>query len=190
MGILHAPIAHGLGGSHGKDLTLFQLAAHTLSLWFFLSVLLSSQSRALQAPARIMTTGNLAAFITLVPLMFWTGYYTLYIPFDILFMYLAIGSLNGWMLRRLARRPAVWMLQMLVAGLSAAIAGIGAALPAYVLFIKNLHGMLLDITLWTTITLPASVAYAFVSKYFIRRLLDSTPVAPAFKEQFELAYNQ
>jgi len=190
MGILHAPIAHGLGGSHGKDLTLFQLATHTLSLWFFLSVLLVSQSRTLKAPVRLTTTGNLATFLTLVPLMFWIGYYTLYIPFDILFMYLGIGGVNGWMLRRFAIRPAVWMLQMLLAGLSAAIAGIGVALPAYVLFIKNLHGMALDITLWTTITLPASVAYAFVSKYFIRRLLDSTPVAPVFGEQFELAYQK
>lgn len=190
MGLLHAPIAHGLGGAHGKELTLFQIATHTLSLWFFLSVLLLAQSRAWKAPVRLMTPANLAAFMTLVPLMFWTGYYTLYIPFDILFMYLTIGTINGWMLRGLTTRPTRWMLQMLLTGLSAAIAGIAAGLTAYSLFIKNLHGMALDITLWTTITLPASVTYGLVGKYFIVRLLESPTVQPALKGQLEVSYQQ
>jgi hypothetical protein len=100
--------------------------------------------------------------------MFWAGYYTFYIPFDILFMYVTIGVLNGWILRSHAAKPTLWMGQMLLTGLSAAVAGIAAGLSGHVLFIKNLHGMVMDMTLWTVITLFASLAYAFVGRYFIR----------------------
>lgn len=177
MGLLHAPIAHGLGGPHGKELTLFQIGTHTLSLWFFLSALLVAQNKAWGRPVTLLTPLNVVALLGLVPLMFWTGYYTLYIPFDIFFMYLTIGLLNGWMLKPWAARPALWMLQMLLSGFSAAVAGIAVGLAGYALFIKNLHGMVMDITLWTTITLPASVAYAFVTRAFIRRQFATAPNA-------------
>lgn len=177
MGLLHAPIAHGLGGPHGKDLTLLQVATHTLSLWFFLSVLIVAQNKAWKRPVNLLTAPNIAALLGLVPLMFWTGYYTLYIPFDILFMYLTIGVLNGWMLKPYAARPTLWMGQMLLTGLSAAVAGIAAGVSCYGIYSKNLHGMTMDIALWTTITSPASLAYAFVGRYFIRRQFDATCAA-------------
>jgi hypothetical protein len=169
MGILHAPIAHGLGGPHGKGLTLFQIATHTLSLWFFLSVLLVAQNNAWKGSVKLLTPVNFAALLGLVPLMFWTGYYTLYIPFDVLFMYVTLGLVNGWMLRSEAAKPALWMAQMLLSGFCAAVAGIAFGFSGYALFIKNLHGMVMDITLWSTMTLPASLTYAFVSRVFIRR---------------------
>jgi len=178
MGLLHAPIAHGLGGPHGKDLTSLQVATHTLSLWFFLSVLIVAQNRAWKGSVNLLTVPNMAAFLGLVPLMFWMGYYTLYIPFDIFFMYLTIGVLNGWMLKPYAHRPALWMVQMLLTGLSAAVAGIAVGISCYALYIKNLHGMVMDIALWTTVTAPASFAYAFVGRYFIRRHFEAT-TAPA-----------
>jgi len=188
MGILHAPIAHGLGGPHGKDLTLFQVATHTLSLWFFLSVLIVAQNRAWKRPVNLVTAPNIAALLTLVPLMFWTGYYTLYIPFDILFMYLTIGVVNGWMLKPYADKPALWMVQMLLTGLSAAVAGIAAGVSCYGMYSKNLHGMVLDIALWTTITLPASLAYAFVGRYFIRRQFEKTSAATVLTHKLEASY--
>lgn len=189
MGILHAPIAHGLGGAHGKELTPLQVATHTLSLWFFLSVLLAAQSKVWKRPINLLTPANFLAFLVFVPLMFWTGYYTLYIPFDILFMYVTIGVLNGWMLRPHAAKPTLWMGQMLLTGLSAAVAGIAVGLSGYVLFIKNLHGMVMDMSLWTTITLSASLAYAFVGRYFIRGQFGAvTATQPAFTQKLEASY--
>ena len=189
MGILHAPIAHGLGGAHGKELTSFQMATHTLSLWVFLSVLLTMQGKAWKRPINLLTPANFLMFLLFVPVMFWAGYYTLYIPFDILFMYVTIGVLNGWMLKPHAAKPTLWMGQMLLTGLSAAIAGITAGLSGYVLFIKNLHGMIMDIALWTTITLHASLAYAYVGRYFIRRQFGAvTATQPAFSQKLEVSY--
>ena len=189
MGLLHAPIAHGLGGAHGKELTPFQVVTHTLSLWFFLSVLLAAQNKAWKRSVNLLTPANFLAFLVFVPLMFWAGYYTLYIPFDILFMYVTIGLVNGWMLRRHAARPALWMGQMLLTGSSAAIAGIAVGLSGYILFIKNLHGMAMDIALWTTITLPASLAYAFVGRYFIRGQFGAVAATqPAFTQKLEASY--
>jgi hypothetical protein len=183
MGLLHAPIAHGLGGPHGKELTLLQIATHTLSLWVFLSVLLVAQNKAWKGSVNLLKPINFAALLGIVPLMFWTGYYTLYIPFDILFMYLTLGLVNGWMLKSYAAKPAVWMVQMLLSGFGAALAGIAFGLTGYTLFIKNLHGMVMDITLWTTIVLPASLAYAFVSRGFIRRQFVASPSEPAVDPQ-------
>jgi len=186
MGLLHAPIAHGLGGPHGKELTLFQIATHTLSLWFFLSVLLVAQSKAWKGGSvKLLTPLNFAALLGLVPLMFWTGYYTLYIPFDIFFMYLTIGLVNGWMLKSWAAKPALWMVQMGLSGLCAALAGIAVGLSGYVLLIKNLHGMVMDITLWTVITLPASLAYGFVSRMFIRRQFETRSTTPTLERPIE-----
>ena len=185
MGLLHAPIAHGLGGPHGKDLTLLQLATHTLSLWFFLSVLIFAQNKAWKRPVNLLMPSNFAAVLGFVPLMFWTGYYTLYIPFDIMFMYLAIGVSNGWILKPYAKRPALWMVQMLLTGLSAAVAGIAVGLACYAAYIKNLHGMAMDITLWTTVTLPGSLAYAFVSRFFMRRQFEMTTAAAVLTPDLE-----
>lgn len=186
MGVLHAPIAHGLGGAHGKELTPFQVATHTLSLWFFLSVFLTAQSKVWKRPINLMTPINFLVFLVFVPLMFWAGYYTFYIPFDILFMYVTIGVLNGWILRSHAAKPTLWMGQMLLTGLSAAVAGIAAGLSGHALFIKNLHGMVMDMTLWTVITLSASLAYAFVGRYFIRGQFGAvTATQPVFAQQLE-----
>jgi hypothetical protein len=182
---LHALIAHGLGGPHGKELTLFQVATHTLSLWFFLSVLLVAQNKAWKGSVNLLTAVNFAALLGMVPLMFWIGYYTLYIPFDILFMYLTIGLVNGWMLKSWAAKPALWMAQMLLSGLSAALAGIAVGMSGYMLYIKNLHGMVMDIALWTMITLPAGLVYALVSRVFIHRQFGTASGRAAVGAQLE-----
>lgn len=188
MGLLHAPIAHGLGGAHGKDLTPLQLATHTLSLWFFLGVLIVAQNKAWKRPVNLVTAPNVVALLGLVPLMFWTGYYTLYIPFDILFMYLTLGVVNGWMLKPYVHRPALWMVQMFLTGLSAAAAGIAAGFACVAFYNKNLHGMPFDIALWTTVTLPAGFVYAFVGRSFIRRHFETTPAEAVLAPKLEVSY--
>jgi hypothetical protein len=188
MGLLHAPIAHGLGGAHGKDLTPLQVATHTLSLWFFLGVLIVAQNKAWKRPVNLVTAPNLVALLGLVPLMFWTGYYTLYIPFDILFMYLSLGVVNGWMLKPYVKRPALWMGQMFLTGLSAAVAGIAAGFSCFAIYNKNLHGMPFDIALWTTVTLPAGFAYALVGRYFIRRHFETATAEAVLTPKLEVSY--
>jgi hypothetical protein len=188
MGLLHAPIAHGLGGAHGKELTLLQVATHTLSLWFFLSVLIVAQNKAWKRSVNLVTAPNLVALLGLVPLMFWAGYYTLYIPFDILFMYLTLGAVNGWTLKPYVKRPALWMVQMVLTDLSAAVAGIAAGFSCFAIYSKNIHGMPFDIALWTTITLPAGFAYAFVGRHFIRRHFETTTAEAIPTPELEVSY--
>ncbi len=181
MGILHTLIAHGLGGPHGKDLTPWQLVTHTASLWLFTGVLYYAQHRALPAREKRFTPAGPAAFVLVVTGLFWMGYYAFYIPFDILFLYLGIGGMNGWQWRHRAARPGRWVAQMLLTGLCAALAGIAAGFTAYDLFIKDLTGMTMDITLWLFISVPAGLVYGLLGRRFIRRQLGAEAGVPALR---------
>jgi phosphoglycerol transferase MdoB-like AlkP superfamily enzyme len=185
MGILHSLIAHGWGGPHGKDLTPFQGVTHMVSLWLFLAVLLYAQHRALPPSAKLFTLANLAAFLVVVPVLFWAGYYGFYIPFDILFMYVGIGGMNGWLLRHRAARPGRWVAQMLFTGLCAALAGIAVGFGAYFLFIKDLTGMTMDITLWIFISVPAGLVYGLLGRPFIRRQFTQPAAVAALRPELQ-----
>jgi hypothetical protein len=185
MGILHTLIAHGLGGPHGKELTAWQLVTHQASLWLFLAVLLYAQHRALPPGAKLFTAANLAAFLLVVPALFWTGYYAFYIPFDILLLYLGIGAMNGWLLRGRAARPGRWVAQMLFTGLCAALAGVAVGLTGHFLFIKDLTGMTMDITLWIFISVPAGLVYGLVSRPYIRRQLTQPDAVAAVRPELQ-----
>jgi hypothetical protein len=181
MGILHTLIAHGLGGPHGKDLTPWQLVTHTASLWLFTGVLYYAQHRALPPGEKRFTPASLAAFVLVVTGLFFTGYYAFYIPFDILFMYLGIGGMNGWQWRHRAARPGRWVGQMLFTGLGAGLAGIVAGFSGYYLFIKDLTGMTMDTTLWLFISLPAGLVYGWLGRLFIRRQWGADTGVPALR---------
>jgi hypothetical protein len=53
------------------------------------------------------------------------------------------------------------------------------------LYIKNLHGMVMDIALWTMITLPAGLVYALVSRVFIHRQFGTASGRAAVGAQLE-----
>jgi uncharacterized membrane protein len=74
---------------------------------------------------------------------------------------------------------------MLFTGLCAALAGIAVGFAGYFLFIKDLMGMTMDITLWVFISLPAGLVYGLVSRPFIRRQLIGAGGAAALRPELQ-----
>lgn len=169
LGLLHPIIAHGFTGDHGISLTIPQLIMHTVSLFVFAAMLTYAQNKALQIKLERKTWDSLLLFLLLIPVFFWTGYYTLYIPFDILFTFLTIGVINAVTLRRYMVAPGKWPWQIMLSMFCGAVAGIGAGIGCYFWFIKDMKGLAGDFTIWTLISVPAAVVFSLVSKYFLRK---------------------
>ncbi|QMU27670.1 hypothetical protein [Adhaeribacter radiodurans] len=167
LALLHTLIAHGFGGAHGVSLTVVQLVWHTLSIVIFALLLNGLQNKALQHKFARPTFADAGYFAVLIPLFFWLGYYTLYIPFDIIFMYLTIGILNAWRLKKYFADAKKWTWQIILSLAIGAACGFGA----YFGFIKNMTGMGADILLWTFISIPAGFTYASISQLFLRKQL-------------------
>ena len=91
--LLYTPIAHGITGSHLRDLNPAQLVAHTIALGVVATIVLLAQRRALRETIEV-TTGRIATGVVAFIAMFWIGYY---LPvgdgpdWDILFAYLILG---------------------------------------------------------------------------------------------------
>ncbi|RNI28714.1 hypothetical protein [Rufibacter latericius] len=171
MGLLHTAISHTITGPHGVDLTPTQVASHTFSLLTFAFILNLLQNIALQLKFDRGNFTDLGYFLVFIPAAFWLGYYTLYIPFDILFMYLAIGGINAFRLKKYFTNGNKWAWQSMVALFVGAIAGIAAGFAAYYGFIKDIQGIMADFLLWFIITPPASITYAAMSKAFLKQHL-------------------
>lgn len=113
-----SPLAHGLTGDHGDDLTLWQFVAHTVGLIEVGAVIALIQKIILRRLARVGNWSVWAMAFTM-PVMFWIGYYAAGVPYDLLLSFTTIGVIGG-----LALRPHVhWGNQWLLANTSGFIAG-------------------------------------------------------------------
>lgn len=169
LGILHPLISHGFLGDHDVQLTRAQFIMHTLAIILFAALLSVAQNRSLRLlnPSVKQWDGT-AYMVVLVPLAFWTGYYALYIPFDILFMMLAIGGVNAFRLRPYMSQPKKWMWQSMLTYFLGALAGISIGFTAFFLGVMNLPGILHDMALWLAISIPAGLVTALFSKRFLK----------------------
>ena len=172
LGILHPLISHGFLGDHGVQLTRPQFVMHQLAIMLFAALLSVAQNRSLRSlNLSVKQWDGTAYMIVLIPLAFWTGYYTLYIPFDILFMMLAIGGVNAFRLRPYMNQPKKWMWQSMLTYFLGALAGIGVGFTAFFLGVMQLPGVLHDMALWLAISIPAGLVTALVSKRFLKAQL-------------------
>lgn len=169
LGLFHPLIAHGFTGDHDKLLTTPQFIMHTLSLFVFVFLLVTTQNKTFQIVGKRKTLAGIWPFLFFSPWAFWLGYYTLFVPFDILFMFLSIGIINAIQLRPLVKFPAKWVRQCILVYLFAAVVGIVIGLGAYLLYYKNLQGIARDLATWLSISIPAALVVAYFFKYILRR---------------------
>lgn len=168
LGLCHPLIAHGFTGDHDKLLTASQFFMHTLSLVLFVYFLARTQHKIFQLVGIQSDLSHYWPLYLVGPVAFWLGYYTLYVPFDILFMFLSIGIVNAILFRPLVRFPTKWIRQCIVTYVLAALAGIVIGLGSFQLFYKNLHGLTRDLATWLTISIPAALVIAYHLKQFLR----------------------
>lgn len=167
LGLFHPLIAHGFTGDHDKLLTPPQFMMHTLSLFVFVFFLVRTQNKTFQAVGSRKTLAGIWPFLFITPWVFWLGYYTLFVPFDILFMFLSIGIINAIQLKPLVKYPGKWIRQCILVYLLAAVAGIVIGLGAFLLYYKNLQGIARDIATWLSIGIPAGLVVAFSFRHIL-----------------------
>jgi len=169
LGLFHPLIAHGFTGAHDKLLTTPQFIMHTLSLFVFVFFLVRMQNKTFQIAGKWETLAGIWPFLFITPWVFWLGYYTLFVPFDILFMFLSIGIINAIQLKPLVKFPGKWARQCILVYFLAAVAGIVIGLGAYSLYYKNLQGIARDMATWLSISTPAALVVAYCFKYILTR---------------------
>ena len=167
LGCLHPLIAHGLTGDHDKLLTTPQFIMHTLSVFIFVFLLVRMQQRTFQMAGKQKTSAGFWPFLFFTPWVFWLGYYTLFVPFDIFFMFLSIGIINAVQLKPMVKFPAKWVWQCVIGYFLAAVAGTVVGLGAYLLYYKNLPGITRDMATWLSISIPAALVVAYYFKYIL-----------------------
>ena len=167
LGLLHPLIAHGVTGDHDRLLTTPQFIMHTLSLFVFVLFLVRTQNRTFQIVGKRQTMAGIWPFLFFTPWVFWLGYYTLFVPFDILFTFLSIGIINAVQLKPLVKFPTKWVWQCVLVYFLAAVAGIVIGLGAYILYYKNLQGIARDLTTWPSISIPAALVIAYFFRYIV-----------------------
>jgi hypothetical protein len=189
LGLLHPLIAHGLTGDHEKLLTIPQFIMHTLSIFVFVLFLVRIQNKTFQIIDHRKTLAGIWPFLFFTPWVFWLGYYTLYVPFDILFMFLSIGIINAIQLKSMVKSPKKWIWQCILVYFLAAITGIVIGLGAFLLYFKDLQGITRDFATWLSISIPASLVLAYSSKFILRKQIiipedRRSDIDPAQKVQF------
>lgn len=167
LGFIHPLIAHGLTGDHDRLLRTSQFIMHSLSLFVFIFFLIKMQNKAFQTVCKRKKVLNPWSFLFFAPWVFWLGYYTLFVPFDILFMFLSFGIINAIQLKSLVRFPSRWIWQCILGYLLAAVAGIVIGLGAYLRYYKDFQGISRDFATWISISTPAGVVVA----YYFRSIL-------------------
>lgn len=174
LAVLHPFLAHYFTGAHDKGLTIPQLVMHNVSVVTFMVLLVMLQNRALQFRFSLNTFRGLGYFLLIVPAAFWLGYYTLYIPFDIIFMYTAIGLLNARLIGQLLPRPGQWAWKCTLSFLLAGIAGAACGIAAYFAGLKDAGGMVKDYGMWSLISITAALTYTSLTKRFLQQQLIRT----------------
>ena len=145
LGLLHPLIAHGFTGDHDKLL----------------------RNKTFEIIGKNKTLSDVWPFLFFTPWVFWLGYYTLFVPFDILFMFLSIGIINAIQLRPYVKSPAKWIGQCILGYLLAAFAGIFIGLGAYLRYYKDFQGISKDLATWTSISIPAAIVVAYYFRYIL-----------------------
>ncbi|MGJ7031316.1 hypothetical protein [Niabella hirudinis] len=171
LGFFHPLIAHGLTGDHNKLLTTPQFIMHTLSLFVFVFFLVRTQNRIFQRVGKPEIPIGIWPFLFFIPWVFWLGYYTFFVPFDILFMFLSIGIINAIQLKSMVQSPGKWVWQCLLGYFLAAVAGIVIGLGAYLLYYKHFQGIARDMATWLSISIPAALVVAYYFKYILKNQL-------------------
>jgi len=96
--LLYTPIAHGITGSHGRELTPSQLVTHCLALAVVGLLVFYFQRTVLRPNYEVTVTRIIVATLAFIGL-FWFGYYQTIIPegpdYDILFGFLPLG-VGSW----------------------------------------------------------------------------------------------
>lgn len=167
LGIVHPLIAHGFTGDHDKILTTPQFIMHTISIFIFVFVTAVTRNKTFEVVGKKKTLSDTWLFLFLAPWVFWLGYYTLFVPFDILFMILSIGIINAIQLRTLVKSPAKWIWQCILGYLLAALAGIVIGLGAYLRYYKDFQGISRDLATWISISVPAAIVIAYYFRYIL-----------------------
>jgi NADH:ubiquinone oxidoreductase subunit K len=171
LGVIHPLIAHGLTGDHDRLLRTPQFIMHSLSLFVFIFFLIRMQNETFRIVGRDKKPSNLWPFLFFSPWVFWLGYYTLFVPFDILFMFLSIGIINSIQLKPLVRFPSKWIWQCILGYLLAAAAGIVIGLGAYLRYYKDLQGISRDLATWISISTPAGLVVACYFRFIFSKQL-------------------
>ncbi|SEO39237.1 hypothetical protein [Niastella yeongjuensis] len=174
LGLFHPLIAHGFTGDHDRLLTTPQFIMHTLSLVVFVFLLVITRNKTFQLVEERKTLAGIWPFLIITPGVFWLGYYTLFIPFDILFMFLSIGLINAIQLKPLVKFPTKWVRQCILVYLLAAITGIVIGLGAHLLWYKDLQGIAKDLATWLSISSPAGLVVA----YWVRSIFKKQLIMP------------
>lgn len=168
LGFLHPLIAHGLTGDHDQRLSPPQFIMHTLSLFAFVLVLVNVQNSIFRVADNRRRLAGIWPFLFFSPWVFWLGYYTLYVPFDILFLFLSIGIINALQLKPLVRSPRKWVVQCILVYVMAAAAGIVTGLGAYLRYYKHWQGITRDMATWLSISIPAGLVVAYGLQYILK----------------------
>jgi len=167
LGIVHPLIAHGFTGDHDKILTTPQFIMHSLSIFIFVFATVVTRNKTFEVVGKKKTLSDTWPFLFFTPWVFWLGYYTLFVPFDILFMFLSIGIINAIQLRPFVKSPTKWIWQCILGYLLAAVAGILIGLGAYLRYYKNFQGISRDLATWTSISIPAAIVVAYYFRYIL-----------------------
>ena len=167
LGLFHPLIAHGFTGDHDKLLTTPQFIMHTISIFIFVFFLAVMRNKTFEMVGKKKTLSDTWPFLFFTPWVFWLGYYTLFVPFDILFMFLSIGVINAIQLRPFVKSPAKWVWQCILGYLLAAVAGILIGLGAYLRYYKDFQGISRDLATWTSISIPAASVVAFYFRFIL-----------------------
>lgn len=167
LGLLHPLIAHGFTGDHDKLLTTPQFIMHTISIFIFAFFLPFSRNNAFEIIGKKKTLSDTWPFLFFTPWVFWLGYYTMFVPFDILFMFLSIGIINAIQLKPFVKSPVKWMWQCILGYLLAAVAGILIGLSAHLRYYKDFQGVSKDLATWISISIPAALVVAYYFRYIL-----------------------
>src|SRR6478609_5712095 len=169
LGVLHPLIAHGFTGDHDKLLTTQQFIMHNISIFIFVFFLAVSRNQTFEIIGKKKTLSDIWPFLFFTPWVFWLGYYTLFVPFDILFMFLSIGIINAIQLRPFVKYPSKWIWQCVLGYLLAAVAGILIGLGAHLQYYKDFQGISKDLATWISISIPAALVVAYFFRYILSK---------------------
>lgn len=188
LGCIHPLIAHGFTGDHDRLLTTAQFVMHTLSIFVFVFFLVFSRNKMFEIIGKKKTFSDIWPFMFFSPWVFWLGYYTLFVPFDILFMFLSIGVINAIQLRSLVANARKWIWQCILGYFLAAVAGILIGLGAYLNYYKDFSGISHDFATWVSISIPAAIVIAFYFKYiFSKQILNGDEIIDASKPEIKVS---
>ena len=174
--LLYTPIAHGLTGSHGRELTTNQLIMHGVGLAVVGFLVFSFQRSVLRVHLDLSLTRVVLSVLAFIG-MFWFGYYQSFIPdgpdYDILFGFLVLGTAMWLGKVPLQSKP----LAFIVALLSFPIASFIGELLLFV--VVTSFGLDLDIQnpwvhslFWLTVGITTGLLGGWISGRALMKLLN------------------